>query len=163
MFLKLFTVCLIVWPGLFEVYAQNHVQNEKIRKEVQDNWIMENKRMMMEKGNKMEWLTIEPQVTAYDTVYRISYRLQGKGMVQFGNGKRIFMVSNSAHDNAAVGDITLAMDEHGKLYKNHGHICGGLVSFIINGKSIRMNPVNFFRYAVSDTDDLPWIKLEKRH
>jgi hypothetical protein len=58
-------------------------------------------------------------------------------------------------------DLTLAIDNHGKIYLNEGHICGGIIHFIINDKIAVKAASDFIQHFISDTDDRGWKSLNK--
>jgi hypothetical protein len=60
-----------------------------------------------------------------------------------------------------VGDLTLAIDNHGKIYLNEGHICGGIIHFIINDKIAVKAASDFIQHFISDTDDQYWRRLDR--
>ena len=66
------------------------------------------------------------------------YHIPRECLIYFGNGNWAYAVSHSEHDNytnctlrqimvwpkEVVSDVTLVIDQQGKLYTNDGHICG---------------------------------------
>jgi hypothetical protein len=159
-----------VAPAASKIYAfQNrfaanatvhaHVNPLAINQVERENWIhttIENLQNIQAPQNET---SIETNITDIEDFFQISYRLQGSGYIHFDNGDWIYLVSTSSHDTEQVGDLTLAIDNHGKIYLNEGHICGGIIHFIINDKIAVKAASDFIQHFISDTDDIGWKNL----
>jgi hypothetical protein len=95
-----------------------------------------------------------------DDIYRMSYRVNGQGLIEFNDGSWVYIISNSMHNNDGVGDLTLAIDNQGNTYINEGHVCGGIIHFEIKVKTSVTSSHHFFKYFKSDTDDQGWLSLK---
>lgn len=89
-----------------------------------------------------------------------SVRVVKKGLVELDKGDWIFIVTNSGHDNPSVGDISLAIDQNGKIYRHSGHVCGNIIHFEAVLTKPHINSKLFFRNFKDDTEGLSWEKLK---
>jgi len=119
-------------------------------------WIEQTAASMASMRPEMCTNVIEPSIRKLGDYYRLSYRLKGSGCIRFDNGDWIFLVSNSEHFDKEVGDVTLAIDNSKRIFINDGHVCGGIVNFIVDGKTALDSAEAFFQHTVSDTDDIKW-------
>ncbi|MCK9613173.1 MAG: hypothetical protein PHR81_10350 [Bacteroidales bacterium] len=99
---------------------------------------------------------ILPEIDEYEEYFRISYRLNTKGCINFGDNSWIFMESNSSHINTSFGDNTLAMDNQKINFTNKGHVCGGIIYFQCLKKKEIKNTADFFTNFTSDIDSVRW-------
>jgi hypothetical protein len=140
-----------------------HVNQDLIDQQVKDTWIRETAIMLTQLSGPAEGQIIEKQVTEMEGFYQAGYRVQGSGYISFDNGEWIYLVSNSAHDNEKVGDITIAVDNRGRMYLNEGHVCGGIIHFITNDKTETETGDGFFRHFISDTDNRGWESIHREY
>jgi hypothetical protein len=63
----------------------------------------------------------------------IGYHIYHRNIIKFNNNKWIFFIMHSIHDDEMIanrkmhiGDIILAIDQDGNIYRNDGHVCGGI-------------------------------------
>jgi hypothetical protein len=105
--------------------------------------------------------SLDQGVVDFDGYRMISYTLRSEeGCITFPNGDWLYLLAHSAHRSEAIGDITLAIDHHGRLYRNEGHICGGAITFFTDEQASIGSVADFVRYCKSDTDDQSWIIFE---
>ncbi len=105
-------------------------------------------------------VVVHPQVIEIEDYYRISYRFTSPGCIRFDNGDTVFVTFNSSHDDPDTGDITLAVDNHSRLFVNYGHVCGGIIHFVVDQRVDIHSVDDFFRLTVSGTDAMPWNLLD---
>ncbi len=86
----------------------------------------------------------------------LSIRVKGEGIFNVNDKEWIYFLSNSNHKNPGVGDITIAINQKGKAWYNHGHVCGGIIHFATKQISELKHSKEFFKYFVSDTDYEVW-------
>jgi len=119
-------------------------------------WIEKTAASMANMRPEMCTNVIEPDILKLDNYYRLSYRLTEPGCIRFDNGDWIFLVSNSEHFDEEVGDVTLAIDNSKRIFINDGHVCGGIISFMVEHEIDLNSAEAFFQHTVSDTDDIKW-------
>jgi len=139
--------------------AYTHVDHSLTDQKEKETWIREAAIKLNQLSGPADGQIIEKQVTDMEGFYQAGYRLHGSGYISFDNGEWIFLVSNSAHDDARIGDITIAIDNHQRMWINEGHICGGIIHFISGRKEFEEGAGNFFTHYLSDTDDKAWKSL----
>jgi hypothetical protein len=137
--------------------AFTHVNHYLIDLKEKETWIRETAIKLNQLSGPAEEQYIEKQVTDMEGYYQAGYRLQGSGYIRFDNGEWIYLISNSAHDNEKVGDITLAMDNKRRFYINEGHVCGGIIHFTTQQVIKKLSSDEFFRHFVSDQENADWI------
>jgi hypothetical protein len=86
----------------------------------------------------------------------------GHSCVTFPNGDNLYFLVHSGHENESIGDLSLAIDQQGRLYKNEGHVCGGLIHFYTTEKGSLETADNFIHNMKSDTDDKPFSLLSEQ-
>jgi hypothetical protein len=96
---------------------------------------------------------------SYDDYFRLKVRVIGTGLLDLPGKNRIYILPTSSHDLPEVGDISLAMDRHGRMYQNNGHVCGWIITFETGKIKKVKSSRQFFRYFVSDTDGEQWRRL----
>jgi hypothetical protein len=105
--------------------------------------------------------SLDQRVVDFEGYRMISYTLRSEeGCITFPNGDWLYLLAHSTHRSEAIGDITLAIDHHGRLYRNEGHICGGVITFFTDEQASIGSVADFVRYCKSDTDDQSWIIFE---
>jgi len=159
------TLTLII-AFLCSAVSAQHTDEAKFSAKEQQKWLKKSASEMARFIPDSSPGPIIPHITETDDFYQITYRLEGKGWINFANGAWIYMISSSAHTNPEVGDITLAMDDKKHFYINKSHVCGGIVHFQCRKRIILKSPNDFFNNFESDTDNIPWapvnIKLKKQ-
>ncbi|MBW6491944.1 MAG: hypothetical protein K0B15_12205 [Lentimicrobium sp.] len=153
----LFVFLSIILP-ISAIYAGN-AYSSRINEKASKKWLSETIREIKNFGPEKCFNKLEPTITEVEGFYQQSYRLNESGCIFFENGDWIYLVSNSSHNNSGVGDITLAMDNHNRFFKNEGHVCGGIIHFMTNQRTEIKSARQFFELFVSDTDSKAWQKL----
>ena len=90
-----------------------------------------------------------------------SYRILGQGLINFDNGDWVYILLHSSHDNDSIGDISLAVDQKGRIFKHEGHVCGGICHYEALAPEEFTSSKDFFKYFRDDTDGLPWERYRK--
>jgi len=102
---------------------------------------------------------IEIQEVAFEDYYRLKIRLKESGVLLLSGRERIYFLSSSSHSDPETGDLILAMDNKGRIFRNDGHVCGGIIHFE-TGKIRKVKKSGeFFKYFVSDTDGEGWKRI----
>ncbi len=163
-----------VFPHIYDLAGHNAIdndsspQNAHVGQDLTDHqerekWIRETVIILKKLSGPADEQIIEKKVTELDGFFQAGYRVQGSGYIRFDNGDWIYLVSNSAHDNEKIGDITLAMDNKRRFYINEGHVCGGIIHFVTNDKIAVRAATDFTEHFISDTDDAGWKNLHPDH
>lgn len=80
--------------------------------------------------------------------------------VQINSTNWIIFLLHSAHSNPEVGDIILAMDQHGDFYHCDAHVCSGSASLRSDDLVMPISSADFFaRFRSRGSDDGRWTKL----
>jgi hypothetical protein len=79
----------------------------------------------------------------------------------FSDGSFLVFTCHSVYDSPEIGDITIAVNEKNIVYKNEGHICGGMISFVTFQNKEVTTSHDFIRNFKSDTDFKSWIILKR--
>jgi len=101
-------------------------------------------------------LCVKPQVTRYEDIREVSYRIVDQGSVRCENGDIIRILLHSSHTDKEIGDIALGIDNHNRVFLNVGHVCGGIVHFESKDDILPASADDFFARFISDTDDEKW-------
>ncbi len=101
-------------------------------------------------------LYVNPQVTRYEDVRKVSYRIADQGSIHCKNGDIIRIVLHSSHTNKEIGDVALGIDNYKRVFLNSGHVCGGIVHFESKDDVLPLSADDFFARFISDTDDEKW-------
>lgn len=140
------------------VYSQIQAESAGICESQKSKWLSEAIQFLLtpEYTEQLALLRIDTYETDSNQLsHRV--RLNGKGKLMLENDQWIAMKSHSSHDSKDIGDITVAIENTGRIYISEGHICGGLISFAFVGKEIRYDTDFFFNHFKSDTESAPWI------
>ncbi|HLO53301.1 MAG TPA: hypothetical protein VK169_03380 [Saprospiraceae bacterium] len=135
----------------YELHGRKAVIDELKRK----TWIDETVDSLMNK-NEDDFPKLVMNELIHEDFYKASYRLLEKGVINFKDGGYLKLMSTSAHSIAAIGDITLAVNEIGEVFVNLGHICGGIIHFETHDKGKTQAALDFLNSFRSDTDDESW-------
>jgi hypothetical protein len=155
-FLLLTMVLLLSFPVASRTVMLKY-GNEHVIASKQNRWVKKTSRQL--KKIKPEDCTqpIEPRIVNFDGHFLISYRVDSNsGCIQLPNGDWIYMITHSIHDDPAIGDITLAIDNRQRLFFNTGHVCGGIINFYIDTEKEINSAQDFFNSFLSDCDDCKW-------
>ena len=99
------------------------------------------------------------QLTAFNDFYKLEFQVRGEGFIRFDNGDWICFITHSSHDDEEIGDVTVARDNHGRVFYNKGHICGGVISFFTKERNVKLNAHTFFDIFLSDSDNEVWVQM----
>ncbi|HRY34137.1 MAG TPA: hypothetical protein P5531_14320 [Bacteroidales bacterium] len=152
---------------LLPIACNNHAQApcnrqaERVR-EAREHWIGLRQQQMLLFTTESCKEIIQCQTIDLIDLQQTTYRLHGQGCIFFVDGSWVTLVSVSSHEDTAVGDITLARDDRGMFYQNDGHVCGGMIHFVIKNRTDIRTAADFFRDSRSDTDDKPWKAIAVR-
>lgn len=86
-------------------------------------------------------------------------RVIGSGLVEMGTNGWVYLVLRSSHQDPAVGDVILAIDDRGRLLESSGHVCGKVAHFVSAEKRAAEDPDDFFERFRPDPDRAPWVPL----
>jgi len=89
-----------------------------------------------------------------------SCRILNEGLVEFESGDWVYIILHSGHEQDSIGDIALAIDRKGKLFKHEGHVCGNICHYETVAPEKYTTSKDFFRYFKDDTEGLSWEKLK---
>ena len=67
--------------------------------------------------------------------------------------------AHSMHKSKKYGDVVVARTSSGEWYMNAGHICGDRINFVKHEKQGPLTESSFFSSFKSDSDQIPWIKM----
>jgi hypothetical protein len=138
-------------------------ENEEINPKAQKRWMKQTVRKLNRIKPDHCVKRIEPRVVDMEDLFMVSYRLENQeGCVTFPNGDWIYMIAHSSHDSKLIGDITLAIDNRGRLFMNEGHVCGGIIHFYTDSEMELNGADDFFGHFLSDCDDCRWYSLNRR-
>lgn len=90
-----------------------------------------------------------------------SCRILNEGLVEFESGDWVYIILHSGHEQDSIGDIALAIDRKGKLFKHEGHVCGNICHYETIAPEKYTTSKDFFRYFKDDTEGLSWEKLKR--
>jgi hypothetical protein len=135
----------------YELHGKKGVIDEIKR----NTWIKETVDSLIKK-NVDDFPQLVMNELIHEDFYKASYRLIEKGVINFKDGGYLKLMSTSAHSIAEIGDITLALNEHGEVYVNQGHICGGIIHFETHDRGKTQSALDFLNSFQSDTDDESW-------
>ncbi len=90
----------------------------------------------------------------YDAV--LAFIVPGSAYVRFSEGEWVCIVAHSAHDNASIGDMVLAIDHCGAIYQIDTHVCGGTANFLGFDMFMPANTVEFFAKFKGDKIGCYW-------
>jgi hypothetical protein len=97
---------------------------------------------------------------SYEDWQKLSCRVTKQGIIKLSNGIWIFIKTNSSHENEEIGDVSMAIDNKQNVFKNDGHVCGGIIHFQTSLLKELKSTSDFFKYFVSDTDSAAWVKIQ---
>ncbi len=136
---------------------------EKIDKAEKSKWIAATLAEMKKVKKLDSTQTITMRKIDLEDNFLMSFRVRGSGFISFEDGDWIYLVSHSEHNSEQVGDLTLAIDNHGEIFINDGHVCGGIINFMTKRKIQVKEASHFFGNFISDTDDRGWISLSHEY
>jgi hypothetical protein len=135
--------------------------NEKPINKFKVNWILRNLHRLKDFNPDKNTSVIQSREVDIEDFYQFSYRIiSEEGFIEFENGDWIYLRIHSSHEEEEIGDISLAIDNWGKMYFNQGHVCGGIIHYVTHKKLKVQSVDDFIQNFKSDTDDRPWILID---
>ena len=140
-------------------YAQ-HTDASLISVEKRDQWINKTSQELKNfiPDTILTSITIDRYV--WDEGQKISCRVSENGIIRLDDGGWIYITTTSGHQNIEIGDISMAVDHKKNIYKNFGHVCGGIIHFESTQLTELTKTADFFKYFFSDTDSAAWEKVK---
>lgn len=159
-----FLLLLVLMAGFSQLTAQTHHHEQKFDAQKRSDWIINTVTLLENSGDPdMLQKVVVNEYEQEDGLIAFRVRVIKEAWVVFENGDRIHFVCNSSHDDEAVGDVCVAMDQDGNLFVNEGHVCGGLINFEFKGNKAPASAAIFFKDFKSDTDKKTWKTYVKEH
>lgn len=157
--MKKVVLLLVMMFPIFTVTVAQHSSNSKISVKNRETWIMET----TDELRKFSPDSLTPPIilsySAYEDWQKLFCRVTKNGIIKLNSGDWIYIRTNSSHENEEIGDISIAIDSNKDIFKNEGHVCGGIINFETNLFSELKTTSDFFKYFVSDTDSATWEKI----
>jgi hypothetical protein len=141
-----------------KLYFNPH-RSKVINEEKRNLWIKRVVDSLSSLGRMDSFEVSMPNITDYENIKMISYRINRKGKIVFQDGQSISIFLHSAHEDSEIGDISVAIDKNNMIYINLGHVCGGIAHFNMDVAQTPLNSKIFFAKFYSDTDGDKWIKF----
>lgn len=91
---------------------------------------------------------------------KLSCRVIKSGILRLENGGWIYFKTTSSHEDKEIGDVSMAIDHKKNIYKNMGHVCGGIIHFETTQLTELRETSDFFQFFVGDTDSAKWEKVK---
>lgn len=157
--LKFAIALIIILLSGLPTFSQ-HVDNNGVDEAKRTEWLEQMISKLRDVKPDTCSAIVQPKITEVDDYYRLSYRFTAPGCIRFENGESVFITLNSSHDNPEIGDVSMAVDNRSRVFVNFGHVCGGIIHFIIEQKIEIHSVDDFFQYTISDTDSKSWKLLE---
>jgi hypothetical protein len=148
-------ICL----SIITISVAQHSGESKISVKKRDAWIRETTMELMQFSPDSLTSHIILAYSAYEDWQKLSCRVTKNGIIRLNNGDWIYIRTNSSHENEEIGDISMAIDNNKDVFKNEGHVCGGIINFETNLFSELKTTSDFFKYFVSDTDSATWERI----
>lgn len=141
-------MCLSIW---FACYKRNYnpVRHKFIKEQVE----------VIKKSKPTEFINISPFYESFSKINPPSgylYVIRDKTAIKCEDGSWIYFLVHSSHENKLgekyqIGDVTLAIDNHGYIYANYNHVCG-----VLNFR--RKGPNDYYKNS-SDFFSWSWKRL----
>ena len=157
--LKNIGLLLVMMFPLFTITVAQHSGESKISVKKRDAWIRETTIELRQFSPDSLTPRIMLDFASYENWQKLSCRVTKNGIIKLNNGDWIYIRTNSSHENEEIGDISMAIDNNKDVFKNEGHVCGGIINFETNLFSELKTTSDFFKYFVSDTDSATWEKI----
>ncbi len=141
------------------------VLNQYVEASRRKEWVEAATRQLLEEINHSNYpeIKLEKYVSEEHQYFKKYVKINENSPVklQFSDGSYLIFRKHSVYEDYTVGDITIAMNDRGILYKNEGHICGGTISFVEYNKMEISSSYDFIRHFKSDTDSKGWVILRR--
>jgi hypothetical protein len=142
------------------ILSAQHSDSSQIVPEKRDSFIQTALVQLQHFTTDTTILQLHLEEVSYEDYFRLKVRIIGAGLLVLPGKNRIYFLTSSSHDNPETGDITLAIDQPGRIYQNNGHVCGGIITFETGEIKKLKNSKQFFRHFVSDTDGEGWRRID---
>lgn len=153
---------LLLLAGFGQLVAQTLHHGQEFDAQKRSEWIINTVTYLENSGDPdMLQKVVVNEYEQEDGLIAFRVRVIREAWVDFENGDRIHFVCNSSHEDEAVGDVCVAIDQKGKVFVNEGHVCGGLINFEYRGKNAPTSADLFFQNFKSDTDKKIWKTYRK--
>lgn len=126
----------------------------------QDKWIQETIREFNSFSPDSSVTAIIIDQNIWDDGQKLSCRIVKCGILRLDNGGWIYFKTTSSHENKEIGDVSMAVDDKKNIYKNMGHVCGGIIHFETTQLTKLKETSDFFKFFICDTDSASWEKVE---
>ncbi len=140
--------------------SAQHADPSRVVPEKREAWIQNTIQQLRKIRPDTVSNRIAVEQKSFDDYFRLSVRINKEGLINLPEREWIYIITSSAHDNPETGDISLAIDRHGRLYQNNGHVCGGIITFETDKIKKVKSSRQFFKHFVSDTDGEKWKKIK---
>ncbi len=111
--------------------------------------------------------TIKPgpdtrEETIYDLRHfernQLTCKLYSDMIIRINENDWVYFVLHSAHGDSTIGDIILAIDQNGRIYRNDGHVCGG-TAYVISDDLVKPVSSGDFleRFYSKDPSKSRWV------
>jgi hypothetical protein len=157
--MKKIFLSMVICLSIITISIAQHSGELKISKKKRDKWIKETTRELKEFSPDSLTPSIILSYSAYEDWQKLFCRVTKNGIIKLNSGDWIYIRTNSSHENEEIGDISIAIDSNKDIFKNEGHVCGGIINFETNLFSELKTTSDFFKYFVSDTDSATWEKI----
>ena len=147
-------VCL----SIITISIAQHSGESKISEKKRDKWIQKTTQELRKFSPDSLTPKIMIDFASYEDWQKLSCRVMKTGIIKLNNGDWIYIKTSSSHENEEIGDVSMAIDNKKDIYKNEGHVCGGIINFETSLLSELKITSDFFKYFVSDTDSSKWVK-----
>jgi peptide methionine sulfoxide reductase MsrA len=139
--------------------------NSRINFEKREKWIAGvTQNLAGKKDAKIYETILLQEYTSEENQYYKKYIKLSKDRASklvFSDGSFLVFTCHSVYDSPEIGDVTVAVNEKNIAYKNDGHVCGGIISFVeLQNKAVHTSH-DFIRNFKSDTDNKSWIILKR--
>ena len=149
-------VCL----SIITISIAQHSGESKISEKKRDKWIQQTTQELRKFSPDSLTPKIMIDFASYEDWQKLSCRVTKQGMIKLSNGDWIYIRTNSSHENEEIGDVSIAIDDKKDVFKNDGHVCGGIIHFETSLLKELTSTSDFFKYFVSDTDSAAWVKIQ---
>jgi hypothetical protein len=141
------------------INAQGHSEL-KVVPEVRNEWVKQLRKSLKEiKPNNVS-TKVNLETYGEGKIIHQKYRINKAGLIQFNSKEWVYVTLHSQHDDDAIGDLAIAIDQNGKYYYHLGHVCGETVRYQAATTNILNSSKDFFLYFKDDVDDLYWHRLK---
>lgn len=146
-----------LWQSV--VYSQH--QGEAADPAARKAWVKATVKILKTEANRAAFSIAEPRIIDLPDLQLVSYRVQGDIRIACTDGGWVYIRPHSSHENARIGDVSVAVDSRGRAYVHFGHICGGSIRFSSERVHPPATPEDFFLHFLDDEEDKPWARWKR--